>query len=240
MLANEAITIENGHILETGVGRNCGAEEAGRLHRLGTLRRLINGIEEHKAALQRLMDLMGSVLETLSKPGIGERARPAAICLGREFETGICALDETLAAAVDADPVIGWQLAPESASSGNRFAHLRRMAAPVRDALGVLIDPDAARTPFSMIHDGLELIECIKRHRRWLNRAVLSRTVSRCEQLSGARPLPLDPPGAVSGPASCGRPAGAIESRIQELIHDLELRTGLRLVPKAAHVREFA
>ena len=247
MSASQAVDFENGHLVDTSAGQDRGAEEDRTMDGMIALRRLVHGIDEHKVTLRKLQDGLTEILENLTKPGIGERAIPAAICLGREFEAGIRALEGALADAIDADPAIERMLAPETTLSAKRFAYLRRLAAPVHHAIDRLIDPTEARVPFSLIHDGLELIEGIKRHRRWLNHAVLSIAASRYENLTGAAPLPLDPPAvsppAVSPPAvstvaaepPCGhRRPDPIESRVHELVRDLEIRSGLRLVPKTA------
>ncbi len=133
---------------------------------------------------RRLGAALDPVIKMLFRPDTREKAIPIAQYLDCEFSANIRKSEQSLRAATSADPRLMDELGSSVDTLFKRMRGLQRLAEPVRRALADLADPGCDAKPFSLIHNGLELIEQLKRHHAWIDENILPTIVRRYREIT--------------------------------------------------------
>ncbi len=141
------------------------------------LGRFHEAVKEQNVLHRRLGDELGPLVDDLFHPDTAEKAMAVADYLDHEFRSDIRRMEEALRFAMAADEDFRQVLGANADTLNRRLRGLERLAEPVRRATASLAAPARTRIPFSLIHDGLEFIEQLRRHHAWTAENILPAVV---------------------------------------------------------------
>jgi len=157
--------------------RRTGLEIPRRRDAAPALSRLHDAVRTQNALHRSVVEELRLLVDDIVLPGAAEKAMVVAGYLNREFPANIRRSEQALRTAIAADAGLKQVLGPKVDTLFKRLRGLERLASPVRRAIAGAADPGQAAIPFSLIHDGLEFIEQLRRHGAWTAENILPAVV---------------------------------------------------------------